>query len=101
MKQLLAWISILTLAALACGVQAQTAKNAGFETGRSTAPTSELVRMLVTAENLNIRLGAGETFPAAKHGLHHGDVVTCFEFDGVWCLHELGWSNSLFMTAAK
>jgi len=102
MKMKYLYISILVLS-LACGA------SGNFISPRlSAAPvpvvSDTTVQMVVTGD-LNIRTGAGETFPLVdkKETLHAGDVVTCYQFevkgDSIWCRHERGWSNCRWLKA--
>lgn len=66
------------------------------------APVPPVTVMVVTGD-LNVRTGAGETFPLVdkKLVLHAGDVVVCRQFevkgDSIWCKHEWGWSNARWL----
>jgi len=102
MRKLL-YITALISLSLACGVSAQlpevVTQEAAPTAGNPTPESS--VQMVVTAETLNIRRGAGTQYPALKKGLVMGDVVTCTEMrviaESIWCKHVKGWSNAAFM----
>ena len=106
MRNLL-YISALMLSALACGVSTQLP----YEQIESEvlAPTKSVIlptvsanaEMVVTAETLRIRTGAGEEFEEVGL-LNYGQIVTCSALEtaqdgGLWCRHELGWSNIRYM----
>lgn len=100
------YISALVLSALACGAtlpQNQLVIPTSNEV--YFTPTSEPTRMIVTAETLQIRDGAGEEFTPLGH-LEDGQIVTCSDTKtakdgGLWCKHELGWSNTRYMKGIK
>ena len=105
------YIAALMLSALACGVNTQLP----YEQiePEVLAPTKSVIlptvsasaEMVVTAETLRIRNGAGEEFSAVGL-LQNGQIVTCLALEtakdgGLWCKHELGWSNIRYMKGLK
>lgn len=100
-------ITLLMSVSLACGVATLPENNVV-----DANPTSQVVvftptqiepemSMIVTAETLRIRTGAGEEFSAVGE-LQNGQIVTCSDTKpakdgGMWCKHELGWSNIRYM----
>jgi len=94
MNKLLLWLSIFTLISLACGISAPMQLPSP-----SDAPSPSNPRVFVREFDtytvtgfLNIRTGAGESFPSLGV-LHYGDVVTCSEWVGDWCRHSQGGSH--------
>lgn len=94
---------ILSLSALACGVNTSLPIADAIPTPSAVylTPTPE-AQYIVTAETLQIRTGAGESFPALKVFLSQGEIVTCLSIDpaqdgGRWCRHDKGWSNLRYM----
>lgn len=103
----LLYIIPLMLVSLACGVSTQLPQKAKNDTALmpETSTPVNSVEMVVTGD-LYIRAMPGEKQPLVdgKHILHTGDVVTCYTMytgadvgDGLWCLHELGWSNARWL----
>ena len=104
------YIAALVSVSLACGVNTQlpTVQNTPevlqvVSTNTHAAPE---MSMVVTAETLQIRTGAGETFPALKVYLSQNEIVTCSDIEpaadgGLWCKHDLGWSNIRYMKGLK
>ena len=101
----------LILASLACGVNTQLPYSQN--TPEVLSPTKSVIlptvsanaEMVVTAETLRIRDGAGEEFSAVGE-LNYGQIVTCLALEaakdgGLWCRHELGWSNIRYMKGLK
>ncbi len=79
---------------LACGISAPMQLPSPSDAPAPSNPrvfVSEFDTYTVTGF-LNIRTGAGESFPSLGV-LHYGDVVTCSEWDGDWCHHSQGWSH--------
>ncbi len=100
----------LVLASIACGVNTSLPQN----TPEVLSPTKSVIlptvsanaEMVVTAETLQIRTGAGETFPALKVYLSQNEIVTCSDIEpaadgGLWCKHEKGYSNIRYMKGLK
>jgi len=81
----------LLLLSLACAAQSAlpTLKDTPSP---SNAPAPSFQREYTVTDSLHIRTGAGKEYPV-KGVLHTGDTVTCSEWSGNWCRHELGWSN--------
>ena len=91
------YIAALVSVSLACGVNTQlpTVQNTPevlqvVSTNTHAAPE---MSMVVTAETLRIRTGAGEEFSAVGE-LQNGQIVTCSSIDpaedgGQWCKHDL------------
>ena len=46
----------------------------------------------VTCNSLNVRSGAGTTFPSIAV-VHNGDILQVTEMMGMWGKHKLGWSH--------
>ena len=91
----------LVLASIACGVNTSLPYSQNTPevlpkvvfTNTHAAPE---MSMIVTAETLRIRTGAGEEFSAVGE-LNYGQIVTCSSIDpaedgGLWCRHDLGYS---------
>lgn len=110
MRNLL-YIAALVSVSLACGVNTQLP----YEqiepevlppTNSVILPTvSAFAEMIVTAETLQIRDGAGEEF-ANKGYLLKDEIVTCearktAKDGGQWCKHDKGWSNIRYMKGLK
>ena len=104
------YIAALVLSALACGVNTQLPYSQNTPevlpqveiTNTHAAPE---MSMVVTAETLRIRTGAGEEFSAVGE-LQNGQIVTCSSIDpaedgGQWCKHDKGWSNIRYMKGLK
>lgn len=104
------FIAALMLSALACGVNTQLPYSQNtpevlpqvVSTNTHSAPE---MSMIVTAETLRIRTGAGESFPLLGY-LENGQIVTCEAIEpaldgGLWCKHELGYSNTRYMKGLK
>ena len=108
-NRFLLYITLLISASLACGVSTSLPVADVIPTSHEVylPPTSEPVNQyIVTAETLQIRTGAGETFPALKVYLSQNEIVTCSETKtakdgGLWCKHEKGWSNIRYMKGLK
>ena len=91
------YIAALVSVSLACGVNTQLpySQNTPEVVAVYLSPTSEpiLNQYQITAETLQIRTGAGETFPALKVYLSQNEIVTCSDIapaldGGLWCKHE-------------
>ena len=104
------YIAALVSVSLACGVNTQLPYSQNTPevlpqvqiTNTHAAPE---MSMIVTAETLQIRTGAGETFPAVGY-LSRFEIVTCSAIEpaldgGLWCKHELGYSNTRYMKGLK
>lgn len=106
MTKLLLWLSIFTLISLSCGISASMQLPSPSDAPAPSNPRvfarelDESTLYTVTGY-LNIRTGAGESFPALRETLQAGDTVTCLEWVGVWCRHEEGWSNSSWLQVVK
>lgn len=102
------YIAALMLSALACGVNTQLPyeqiEPEVLPTGLVVSTPAQIepeMSMIVTAETLRIRDGAGESFALLGY-LKNGQIVTCSSIDpaedgGQWCKHDLGWSNIRYM----
>lgn len=101
----------LIIASLACGVNTSLPYSQNMPevlpqveiTNTHAAPE---MSMVVTAETLQIRTGAGEEYPALRVYLSQNEIVTCSSIDraedgGQWCKHDLGWSNIRYMKGLK
>lgn len=101
------YIATLMLVSLACGVS--TSLPSEPNTPEVLLPTKSVIlptvsanaEMVVTAETLRIRAGAGEEFNAVGE-LQNGEIVTCLDIKpaldgGLWCKHDKGWSNIRYM----
>ena len=102
---------MLASASLACGISTLPESNVvdGIPTSQEVVFTPTQVEpemsMIVTAETLQIRTGAGEEYPATGY-LSQNEIVTCLSIDpaqdgGRWCRHELGYSNVRYMKGIK
>ena len=94
---------ILSLSALACGIQTVPNKSTANmrEVSTFVNTPAEYPLMVVTAvEALNYRVCAGDGCDVIDQ-LKPNEVVTCYEFvtvgDSVWCRHDKGWSNTSYM----
>ncbi len=99
----------LVLASLACGVNTQLPYEQiepevlqVVSTNTHAAPE---MSMVVTAETLQYRNGAGEEFTALGY-LSQNEIVTCLNIKpaldgGLWCKHEKGYSNIRYMKGLK
>jgi len=104
-SRFLLYISALVSVSLACGVSTSLPDAIPTPSAVYLSPTPE-ARYIVTAETLQIRTGAGESFPALKVFLSQGEIVTCLSIDpaqdgGRWCRHDLGYSNVRYMKGLK
>ncbi len=94
---LLLYIAALMSVTMACGISAPMQLPSP-----SDAPAPSNPRMFVrefdtytVTGDLYIRTCASYSCPALRDEvLHAGDNVICFEWSGVWCRHERGWSHS-------
>ena len=95
MNKLLAWISIFTLAALACGITANTT------TAAVAAPTPPAEVWMIVADNAAIR---DEPNGNVIGGLKAGERVKITQVnydklsDYAWCRHEQGWTACELLT---
>ena len=112
MKLLLICLAMLSLS---CGVASTTQITPKMsidapqiqEESTSDEAESTSVVMIVTADELNVRVCPGINCMALEKSLSAGDIVTCDKFsapmagDGLWCHHEAGWSNARYMEVVK
>lgn len=103
-SRFLLYISALVSVLLACGVSTSLPDAIPTSNEVYPSPTPE-AQYIVTAETLQIRTGAGETFPAVGY-LSQNEIVTCLSIapaqdGGRWCRHELGYSNVRYMKGLK
>ena len=93
-KNLFIWLSMFTLAALACGMQSNLpawelphTPTATITATTDVKPTSHEVEYTVKAESLNLRACASMSCAADSEGLRKGDVVTVY----LACGEKQGW----------
>ena len=104
---ILLYIAALVSVSLACGVNtslpySQNTPEVLPQVQITNTHAAPEMSMIVTAETLQIRTGAGETFPALKVYLSQNEIVTCSDIEpaldgGLWCKHEKGYSNIRYM----
>lgn len=99
LNKTLLYLALLVAASLACGQSVKS--EVTMHTNKATATLENHRSFVVTADALNVRECAGEGCDPVGL-LSRGDTVICTEWavakdGGLWCKHELGWSNTKWL----